>query len=435
MRPRRLTLARMAAMRLLYTLAWLFLLPFAFAYLLWRSRRQPAYRGHWRERLGWTGPLDGRPVIWVHAVSVGETRAAAPLVEALLDAYPRCRLLLTHATPTGRAAGAGLFGDRVSQAYLPYDLPPLSRLFLARVRPRVGIFLETEIWPNLYAACRRRGVPIFLVNARLSARSAAGYGRFAGLVRPALGTLTGIAAQTRPDAERLLGLGARQAEVTGNLKYDQTPPPDTGARAERLRQSWGGRFVWLAASTREGEEALILDALASLDIPGLLLVIVPRHPQRFDAVARLVEARGLACARRSGGRPVPRETRVFLGDSMGELPAYYAACDLAFVGGSLLPLGGQNLIEAMAAGRPVLIGPHTFNFAQAAEQAVTAGAARRVADSAGLAAAVRALHDDPAARAAMGAAGLALAEARRGATGRVMALLAPTLAERLAEAP
>lgn len=419
----------MAAMRLLYTLAWLLLLPFAFAYLLWRSRRQPAYRGHWRERLGWPRPLGGQPLIWVHAVSVGETRAAAPLVQALLRDHPHCRLLLTHATPTGRAAGAELFGERVRQAYLPYDLPPLTGLFLARTRPCAGIFLETEIWPNLYAACRRRKVPIFLVNARMSARSAAGYARLAGLVRPALRALHGIAAQTPADAERLRALGAREVAITGNLKFDQTPPADTGARAAELRQAWGGRFVWLAASTREGEEEKVLDALAALDLPHLLLVIVPRHPQRFDAVAQLVEARGLACARRSERRPVPAATRVFLGDSMGELAAYYAACDLAFVGGSLLPLGGQNLIEAMAAGRPVLIGPHTFNFAKASKQAVEAGAARRVADSAALTAAVRALHDDPAARTAMGTAGLAYTESQRGATGRVMALLAPTLAK------
>jgi len=415
------------AMRLLYTLAWLLLLPFAFAYLLWRARRQPGYRGHWRERLGWAPAPDGRPVIWIHAVSVGETRAAAPLVRALLDAHPECGLLLTHATPTGRATGAELFAGRVRQAYLPYDLPWLCTLFRARARPQLGVFLETEIWPNLYAACQAKRVPIFLVNARLSARSAAGYARFPGLVRNALARLAGVAAQTDADARRLADLGAAGVITAGNLKFDLAPPADAEARAADLRALWGARFVWLAASTREGEEALILDALDALDLPDLLLVLVPRHPQRFDQVARLVAQRGHACVRRGEARPVPAATRVFLGDSMGELAAYYAASDVAFVGGSLLPLGGQNLIEALAAARPVLIGPHTFNFAQASELAVAAGAARRVADSAELAAAVGALHDQPEVRRAMGAAGLAFTRAHRGATDRVLALLAPAL--------
>lgn len=422
-------------MRALYTLAWLLLLPFAFVYLAWRARRQPEYLRHWGERLGRGPELADRPVIWLHAVSVGETRAAAPLVHALLREHTDCALLLTHATPTGRATGGELFGDRVVQAYLPYDLPWLVSRFLRRARPRLGIFLETEVWPNLYAACAARGVSLFLVNARLSARSAAGYARFAPLVRPALASLAGCAAQTEADAGRLTALGAAGVVVTGNLKFDHAPPADAPARAAELRGLLGARFVWLAASTREGEEALILDALACLDLPDLLLLLVPRHPQRFDEVARLVQSRGLACARRGEGRPVPADTRVFLGDSMGELAVYYAACDLAFVGGSLLPLGGQNLIEAAAAGRPVLIGPHTFNFAQAAEQAVAAGAARRVADSAALAAAVRELYRQPETRAAMGAAGLAFARAHQGATRRILDLLRPTLAERLGKAP
>lgn len=418
-------------MRLLYTLVWLFLLPLAFLHLLWRARRQPEYLGHWHERLGWPPSPGRRPVVWVHAVSVGETRAAAPLIRTILEAYPDCGLLLTHATPTGRATGAELFGGAVTQAYLPYDLPLFVHLFLNRVQPRLGIFLETEIWPNLYAACQSRGVPIFLVNARLSERSASGYGRFPALVRAALGRLSGVAAQTEADAQRLVRLGAAGVEVTGNLKFDQQPHADTYKRANALRALWGPRFVWLAASTREGEETLILDALAKLDIPDLQLVIVPRHPQRFDQVARLLEDRGLSYGRRSMEGPVAPGARVYLGDSMGELAAYYAACDLAFVGGSLLPLGGQNLIEAMATGRPVLIGPHTFNFAEASEQAVAVGAARRVSGSVGLAKAVRDLYGNADARAVMGAAGLAFTQAHQGATKRVMAMLKQTLDERL----
>ncbi|MCU0841993.1 MAG: lipid IV(A) 3-deoxy-D-manno-octulosonic acid transferase [Thiobacillaceae bacterium] len=414
-------------MRLLYTLAWWALLPFAFLYLLWRSRRQPEYRRHWGERLGGAPDLAARQVIWVHAVSVGETRAAAPLIRALRERHPDHVLLLSHATPTGRATGAELFGQGVVQAYLPYDLPPFVARFLARARPVLGIVLETEVWPNLMAACARRGVPVYLVNARLSERSARGYARFAALTRAALDRFRGIAAQTRGDAERLVGTGARGARVTGNLKFDVTPPADTAARAAELSGRLGNRFVFLAASTREGEEALLLDAWRAAAPPDTLLVIVPRHPQRFDAVAALIQERGLALARRSEARDAPADAAVFLGDSMGELAAYYAACDVAYVGGSLLPLGGQNLIEAAAAGRPVLIGPHTWNFAEAAAEAVARGAALRVGDATELLQRLGELRQDAALRRRMGEAGEAFARAHRGATERVLAMLEEAL--------
>lgn len=411
-------------MRLLYSLVWTLVLPFAFLYLLWRARRQPEYLRHWPERLGLAAPPPGgKPVIWLHAVSVGETRAAAPLVAALEQRHPGHTLLLTHATPTGRATGRELFGARVRQAYLPYDHPLLVRLFLRRARPALGILLETEIWPNLVAACRQQDIPVFLVNARLSAQSALGYARFRALLAPSLAALAGVAAQSEDDARRLGELGARRVRVTGNLKFDAAPPDDTAARATALRALFAGRFVFLAASTREGEEALLLEALSALALPDLLLVLVPRHPQRFEEVARLIEARGLAYARRSGAAAVTPDTRVFLGDSMGEMAAYYAAADLAYVGGSLLPLGGQNLIEAAYAGCPALIGPHTWNFAEAAEQAVARGAALRVQDAAGLAAEVQRLYADPEARGAMAEAGREFAAANRGATARVMALI------------
>ena len=410
-------------MRLLYSLAWVAILPFAFLHLLRRAWRQPEYLRHWGERLGFAPVAPGkRPLIWLHAVSVGETRAAAPLVRALLMRHPGHAILLTHATPTGRATGGELFGDSVIQAYLPYDFPPLLWLFLRHTRPVMGVIMETEIWPNLYAACARRGIPLFLVNARLSEKSARGYARFRSLVAPALRSLAGIAAQTESDARRLRDLGAERVAISGNVKFDVTPPADTEERAQGLRELFRGRFVYLAASTREGEEALIL-AAAGLEIPDLLLVLVPRHPQRFDAVARLLEEHKLAYVRRSANQPPHSETQVFLGDSMGELAAYYAAADVAYVGGSLLPLGGQNLIEAAAAGCPALIGPHTWNFAEAAEQAVACGAARRVADAAGLAEAVLALSRDPVVRERMRAAGLRFAAANRGATERVMGLL------------
>ncbi len=354
---------------------------------------------------------------------MGETRAAAPLVKALRARHPDHAILLTHATPTGRATGAELFGDGVIQAYLPYDFPPLVGLFLRRARPEMGVIMETEIWPNLYAACARRRIPLFLVNARMSEKSARGYGRFPALTAPALRGLAGIAAQTMNDAHRLRDLGAAAVEISGNVKFDVTPPADSAERARELRALFQGRFALLLASTREGEEALLLTALAGLEIPGLLLVLVPRHPQRFEEVARLLAARGLPFTRRSERQPLQADSRVFLGDSMGELAAYYAAADLAYVGGSLLPLGGQNMIEAAAAGCPALFGPHTWNFAEAAEHAVARGAARRVADTEELAKVAVALYRDPIARERMRDAGLQFAAANRGATDRIMAML------------
>jgi len=411
-------------MRWLYSLAWLPLLPFAFLRLVQRGWQQPDYLRHWPERLGWLPANTGaRPRIWIHAVSVGETRAASSLVRLLRQRQPDLSILLTHATPTGRATGRELFGDSVEQAYLPYDFPPLVWLFLRRARPNLGIVMETEIWPNLFAACARRGIPVYLVNARLSERSARGYRRFHGLVAPALRALTGIAAQTGDDAARLESLGAAEVTVCGNLKFDVAAMDADDPRAESLRHMFQGRFVWLAASTREGEEAVLLDGLKTLDLPGLLLVIVPRHPQRFDAVAEVIRVRGFSYTRRSEAGEIRADTRVLLGDSMGEMAAYYAASDLAYVGGSLLPFGGQNLIEAAAAGCPALIGPHTWNFVDAAEQAVARGAAWRVGDVAELVNAVRHLHADASLRAAMGDSGRVFAEENRGATEKVYRLI------------
>lgn len=414
-------------MRLLYSTAWLFALPFLFLYLVWRALRQPDYLRHWRERLGW-GPRRGaRPRILVHAVSVGETRAAEPLVKALLARYPEHEILLSHITPTGRATGRELFAKRVTQTYLAYDFPPLLRLFLARTQPSLCVVMETEIWPNLFAACARLGIPVLLVNARLSEKSARGYRRIARLVRPALASLDTIAAQTADDAARLAALGGGHIEVTGNVKFDVTPPEDTVQKAEALRRLFAGRFVFLAASTRDGEEALLLDALQRFGLEEALLVIVPRHPERFEEVARMIGQRGLPWARRGAPDMATEHIRVFLGDSMGELAAYYAAADLAYVGGSLLPFGGQNLIEAAAAGCPALIGPHTWNFLDAADQAVAAGCARRVRDVDDLVSAVAELRRSPERRAAMAAAGLRFSAANRGATRRVMALIEAAL--------
>jgi 3-deoxy-D-manno-octulosonic-acid transferase len=413
-------------MRALYSLLWYVALPWLPLRLWWRGRREPGYREKIGERFGhYASPATHRNVVWIHAVSLGETRAAAPLVERVLHEMPEATVLLTHMTATGRAAGGGPAKDRVVQAWLPYDMPFAVRAFLAHWKPRMGLLMETEVWPNLVATCARDGIPLFLVNARLSERSLRGYRRFASLTRPMFAALAGVAAQTDADAQRLRKAGARDVAVTGNLKFDVRVGEDVRSRGRRLRELFGAqRATWIAASTREDEEAMILDAIAQRPLPGhVLTVIVPRHPQRFDEVAALLEARKVPFVRRSANAPVPPGTRYVLGDSLGELLAYYEAADVAFVGGSLAPLGGQNLIEPIAVGTPTLIGPHTFNFAEAAAQAVAAQAALRVADANALVAEVAGLLADAARRTRMREAALAFRAAHGGATDRLWAWL------------
>ncbi len=408
--------------RLLYSAGLLMLTPFALLRLAWRAHRQPAYLEHVGERFGRHAQRPDAPIIWIHAVSVGETHAAQPLVHALRAACPGHRILLTHMTPTGRRTGEQLFGDTVLRAYLPYDLPGAVGRFLRHFRPQIGVLMETEVWPNLLAQCARAGIPVALVNARMSPRSARGYARLGPLSRQAMGALSIVGAQTQDDAQRIAALGAPRVEVTGNLKFDRTPTAADLELGATFRARFGSRFVFLAASTREGEEEQVLDAIEGVDA-ALLLALVPRHPQRFDEVAALLDRRGIPNQRRSDGQPVRPGTRVWLGDSMGELFACYAACDVAFVGGSLLPLGGQNLLEALALGKPVLIGAHTFNFAEATQRAVEAGAALRVDGPAGLREALLALRADGAQRSRMGEAGRAFTETRAGATTRTLALI------------
>lgn len=416
---------RFDLMRRLYTLVLYLLLPWAMLHLWLRSRRQPAYLQHIAERFGTFAEDIRAPLIWIHAVSVGETRAAEPLIKALRERHREHRILLTHATPTGRQTGIDLFGDSVSRAYLPYDWPFAARRFLNHFRPEIGIIMETEIWPNLIEQSRRAGLPVYLVNARMSEKSARGYARIGGLTRTALRQLAGIAAQTERDAGRLADLGASDVIVTGNIKFDRSAPPQMMELGARLRALFGERrAVFLAASTRDGEEELILEALAQSGLPrDLLTVIVPRHPQRFDQVAALMKQRGLGFRRRSENPVIGADVRFVLGDSMGEMFAYYAACDIAFIGGSLLPLGGQNLLEACAVGRPVIVGPHTFNFEEATQGAIEAGAAVRVHDPAELVATLQALLGDAARRTGMSEAGRAFTARHRGATERTLALI------------
>lgn len=413
----------------LYTfLLWL-VLPLLPLRLLLRARRQREYLQHWPERFGRYAHRGDAPWIWIHAVSVGETHAAKPLVACLLQRYPQHRIVLTHMTPTGRATSGQLFADepRVQRGYLPYDYPFAVRRFLEHFRPELGLIMETELWPNLIAACKHKGTPLLLVNARMSERSARGYAKAGRLTRETLSTLTAIAAQTEADAARLRRLGAPKVSVLGNLKFDLTASPAQLDLGKQFRERTAGRKLLLCASTREGEEALILDALRSVDDSGLLCVMVPRHPQRFDSVAALIQSRGFRMQRRSQNTAAADETRVLLGDSMGEMFAYYASADVAFIGGSLLPLGGQNLIEACAVGTPVLVGPHTFNFLEATRQAIAAGAALRVDDAHALVAEASRLFADDAARAAMAQAGREFALKHRGATERTMSLIAAYL--------
>lgn len=418
-------------MRFIYSIAWWLALPLVLLRLWSRGRKEPGYRQHLTERLGFYKSVaagSSQSMFWVHAVSVGETRAAEPLVDALLRAYPRNTILLTHMTPTGRATGKSLYGkhgSRVVQCYLPYDTGWMVGRFLRHFTPRICILMETEVWPNVMAQCVRYRVPVALVNARLSERSLAKAQKLSALMGEAARAMSCVAAQTEADAKRLQQMGAGNVHVTGSIKFDVSPPDSALVNGTALRSQIGARPVLLCASTRDGEETLILDTWMKSGFKNELLVIVPRHPQRFDEVARIIEALGLSMRRRSvlGDAALPGDVQVLLGDSMGEMFAYYAACDVAFIGGSLLPLGGQNLIEACAVGKPVLIGPHTFNFSVVTEDAIAAGAAARVSDAVTMVGkGMQLLHDDVG-RSVMGVKAAAFAQQHRGATERTMALL------------
>jgi len=413
-----MTLSRFLYSTLLYAAAPLLLLR-----LFWRGRKQSGYLMHIPERFGFYADASAPRYIWLHAVSVGETRAVEPLVLALQTQYPGHRILLTHMTPTGRDAGTALFADRVTRCYLPYDFPGATKRFFEHFRPEAGLLMETEVWPNLIAAGVAFGVPLHLINARLSERSQRGYKRVGALACDAMRSFRFIAAQTEADAARLRALGATSVSVAGNLKFDVDAPSSQITQGEALKRTIGSRPVVLAASTREGEEELLLDTVCRTGLNGALLVIVPRHPQRFAAVAAMVTARGLHLRQRSAGEDIDAATDVLLGDTMGEMFMYYAACDVVLMGGSFLPYGAHSLIEPCAVGKPVVIGPSTYNFAEAAAAAVAAGAALRVDDAEqGLASALE-LAADGRRRQRMGEAALAFTAAHRGAVRRVMELI------------
>lgn len=402
-------------MRQLYTIALRLALPLILLRLWWRGRREPGYREHVQERFGIYSCTKPDRAFWVHAVSVGEARAAAPLVRELQRLLPDHAVVMTCTTAAGRDTLKQVYGESVIAAFLPYDYPEAVQGFLQSFRPRLAVLMETELWPNLLAQCAHHGVPVVLANARMSEQSARGYRRWRALMGPGIRSLAAVCAQSEPDADRLRALGAPRVVVTGNLKFDVALDEAQLAAGREWRKKLG-RQVLLLASTRDGEEKLLLD-----EIPGsasFLTVVVPRHPQRFDEVAQRADAR-----RTAGAMPGDRD-RVYLGDTMGEMAFYYAACDVAVIGGSFMPLGGQNLIEALAAGAPVVLGPSMFNFAEATRLALEAGAAVQLADAkAAVGEAIR-LLSSPGERSAMRAAGKKLCEAHRGATRRHVEVIA-----------
>jgi 3-deoxy-D-manno-octulosonic-acid transferase len=419
-------------MRRLYSLLIYCAVPFALAGVLWRGLRD---RSHWQglgERFGWGRRLSSAPSIWLHAVSLGEMSAAAPLVRALRLKYPHYPLVLTTATLTGRLRARDQFGDTVDVRFLPYDTPGSVARFLDRIRPGLAIILETELWPNLFMACERRGIPLALASARLSTKSVARYRRFGTLFRGIFSACALIAAQSVEDAERFIAIGAQSARtrVAGNIKFDMQPDADAAQRGHALRASFGSeRPAWIAGSTHSGEEAQMLAAHEELRAsrPDALLLLVPRHPDRFEAVADLLNRCGWRFTRRSGGGAPDGATQVVLVDTVGELAALYASADAAFVGGSLVPIGGHNLLEPAALGIPVLTGPYYSNGRDIARLLLQQGAALQVADAPELAAALARLLADPAERRRMGTIGRHIVESNRGSVARLLELIEPWL--------
>ncbi len=421
-------LSNESELRFLYSFVFILALPLIMLRLIWRGSRASAYFKRWDERFGIKpAPSAEKPLLWVHAVSVGEVEAARPLVEALQTQYPSHQILITTMTPTGSARVTSLYGDRVLHCYLPYDLPFAVRRFLKSARPELGIIMETELWPNLIHYADALEIPMVLANARLSARSAAGYQKIAKLSQRMLQQFTLIAAQSQDDRQRFVALGADKESVhaVGNLKFEITLPASLTEEAEALRSIWGNRPVFIAASTHEGEDEIILNASRKIraEFPDLLLILVPRHPERFDKVAALSQRSGFKILRRSDNGMCSRDIQVLVIDTMGELPLFYGTADIAFVGGSLVPRGGHNLLEPAALGRAVIIGPHYFNFSEISRQFLEAGAAVQIDSSESLADTVTDLLRNPQKRADMGQAGQNLIKHSQGASKRLLNLI------------
>ncbi|EDX88994.1 lipid IV(A) 3-deoxy-D-manno-octulosonic acid transferase [Alcanivorax sp. DG881] len=415
-------------MRTLYSFLWYLLLPFLFLRLWLRGRKAPAYRLRWKERMAWGyRPGTLKNSLWVHAVSVGETLAAAPLIERLLADYPDVPLLVTTTTPTGSERVQALFGDRVTHVYCPWELPTALTRFMRAFDPQLVIVLETELWPNLCAAVKRHGAKLMLMNGRLSEKSYRGYGKLPRLIRPMMARFDALAVQTRVEAERYMALGAWPERVypIGSVKFDMTLDTVVKQAASQLRVSFGDRPVWIAASTHPGEDAPVLAAHKTLRAqkPDALLILVPRHPERFDGVADQVREAGLSVARRSQQEPAA-DAAVYLADTMGELLMLFGACDVAFVGGSLVPVGGHNLLEPAAWEKPVLTGPHLHNFTAIAQLLDDAGGLSVVDSGEALGDKLQALMSDPDQCTRQGQAAAAVVEANRGALEKGLELIA-----------
>lgn len=420
-------------MRLLYNLlTYLLLIPFA-GYWLVRGIGNRSYSENLGQRFGFGFPNIDR-CIWVHAVSVGEVQAAAPLIRALKERFPDRGLLVTTVTPTGAARVRSLFGDTVQHSYIPFEFPHAIRSFFRNVNPDAALIMETEIWPNLYRGCGTRKIPLILVSARISPRSVPGYRKLLPLIRETLSHGIIIAAQSQPDADRFLALGANPARtyVMGNIKFDIEPDAAVISQGRALREElFGDRPVWIAASTHEGEEQLVLEVHRELCArhPELLLVLVPRHPERFPSVRELIEKQGFSLVSRTAQQPAG-DASVFLCDTMGEVPMFYAASDVAFVAGSLVPIGGHNLLEPAMLGVPIVTGPHNFNAQDIADLFVDLGACRRVTGSADLVTTVSELLTDRELAARLGSAGQSVLDENRGALERLLVLLEPLLSDR-----
>ena len=422
----------MSAWRLAYTLLTYLLAPAAFLGVRLRGLRDRGHRAHGAERFGFGAALE-RPTVWLHAVSLGEVNAAAALIHALRGLHPELPLAVTTGTPTGRARAEALFGAAVTVRFLPYDTPDAVARFLDRIRPRLAIVMETELWPNLFAACAKRGIPLILASARLSPKSLRRYGRLHGLAADVMSAVTWVAAQTREDAERFIALGAdpERTRVVGNVKFDVQLDAAAAALGRSLRERhFDARPTWIAGSTHAGEEEQVLSAHALLrqELPEALLLLVPRHPARFQGVADLLGRRGLRFDRRSSNLPLRAQSAVLLVDTVGELAALYAAADVAFVGGSLVPIGGHNLLEPAALGVPVLTGPSQANARDIARLLIERGAVREVADAHALGAMLRDWFANPEQRARAGRCGRDVVEANRGGVVRLLELIEPLLA-------
>ncbi|MFL2546937.1 MAG: lipid IV(A) 3-deoxy-D-manno-octulosonic acid transferase [Candidatus Rariloculaceae bacterium] len=413
----------------IWSVAAYLLLPFVVLNLFWRGIRYPAYWFRWPERFGYLEPMHGQKVIWVHAVSVGEVRSSVELINELAERFPRHRILVTTMTPTGSEQVKELFGGRVGHAYVPYDFPGSVRRFMARVSPEFAVVAETEFWPNLFKACKDRGIPLFLVNVRLSQESLRGYLRVPRTARTMLERATVICAQTNSDAQRLKSLGVTKAriEVTGNLKFDAPLPDTLLSESREIRQQWGSnRPILIAASTHRGEERGILSAFEELrrTYEDLLLVLAPRHPERFRSVFRLCRQTGAAVALRSRqDGALVKGTDIVVGDTMGELQRLYAAADIAFVGGSLVGIGGHNLLEPCAVGVPVIFGPRMFHFEDISRMVLERGAGCQIPDASGLADSVSLYLQQPALREAASQAAQQLVAENRGAVERTLQVM------------